>query len=298
VAERLAAIEPFFNAHQASMDPVVRGIVAKAGAFSAADAFRATYRLRALAKEAARQWEGIDVLLLPTSPTIYSVAAVQADPVQLNSNLGVYTNFVNLLDLAAIAVPAGFRANGLPAGVTLVGPAFSDRALAHLAGRLHAAMGAGSGHARTPAPEPAQPANHTTDQIEFVVAGAHMSGMPLNQQLLDLGGTFVTKTRTSADYRLYALSGTVPPKPGLVRTPGSQGAGIEVEIWSLPQAAFGGFVASLPQPMGIGRVQLADGRECPGFICEPCAVEGAVDISSFGGWRAYITAEKRQAISR
>jgi len=290
VAERLAAIEPFFNAHQASMDPVVRAIVTKAADFSAADAFRATYRLRALAKVAARQWQGIDVLLLPTSPTIYSVAAVQADPVQLNSNLGIYTNFVNLLDFAAIAVPAGFRTNGLPAGVTLVGPAFSDYALAHLAGRLHAALGAGSGLARTPAPEPAQPAAHAADQIEFVVAGAHMSGMPLNPQLLNLGATFVTVATTSADYRLYALQGTVPPKPGLVRTPGSQGTGIEVEIWSLPQAAFGSFVASLPQPMGIARVHLADGRECPGFICEPCAVENATDISSFGGWRAYIAA--------
>jgi len=292
IAERLAAIEPFYTAHPEAMDTVVRGIIAKAAAFSAADAFRATYQLRALGQRAARQWQDMDVLLLPTSPTIYSVAAVQADPVRLNSHLGHYTNFVNLLDYAAIAVPAGFRANGLPAGVTLIGPAFTDEALARLAARLHAASGAGSGLARGLAP-PAASALSTT--IEFVVAGAHLSGMALNVQLRQLGGTLVAVTRTAGEYRLLALQGTVPAKPGLVRTPGFEGDGIEVEIWALANAAFGQFVASLEQPMGIGSVRLEDGRVLPGFICEPCAVDGAEDITAFGGWRAYVAAETTTA---
>jgi allophanate hydrolase len=290
IAERLAAIEPFFTRHKAEIDPVVRRIIETAESFSAADAYRGAYRLAALAREAARQFEAIDVLLLPTSPTIHTVASVQADPVRLNTQLGRYTNFVNLLDYAALAVPAGFRANGLPAGVTLVGPAFSDRALAGLGAALHAASGAGSGLARKAVPPPLpQPPAEPPGRIAFAVAGAHLSFMPLNHQLIELGATLVATTRTAATYRLLALAGTVPPKPGLIRAPGFQGDGIEVEIWSLSEAAFGRFVAELPQPMGIGRVQLADGSEIPGFICEPCAMDGATDISHFGGWRAYTT---------
>ncbi len=271
VAERLAAIEPFFDAHPDSVDPVVRGIIAGARAFSAADAFRAEYRLRSLAREAATRWQAIDVLLLPTSPTIFTVEAVQADPVRLNSQLGLYTNFVNLLDYAAIAIPAGFRPNGLPAGVTLVGPAFSDPDLARLGGLLHA-----------------KASRVEAGLVELAVAGAHLGGMPLNHQLIELGATLVATTRTAADYRLLALAGTVPPKPGLVRAPGFEGGGIEVELWQLHAQAFGRFVASLPPPMGIGKVTLADGRSVPGFLCEPCAVEGAADITAHGGWRAYV----------
>ncbi len=289
VAERLAAIEPFFQQNKQAMDPVVRDIIDAAQGFTAADAWRGAYRLQALARQAALQWQGIDVMLLPTSPTIYPVAAVHADPVRLNSHLGHYTNFVNLLDYAAIAVPAGFRSNGLPAGVTLVGPAFSDAALARLGARLHAASGAGMGLARAQPPEPAQACDSpASGRIEFAVAGAHLRGMPLNHQLVALGATFVATTHTAAEYRLLALAGTVPPKPGLVRSPGVTGGGIEVEIWSMAENAFGCFVAGLPQPMGIGRVRLADGRDMPGFICEPCALEGATDITQFGGWRAYM----------
>jgi len=287
VAERLAAIETFYNAHAEEMDPVVRQVVAGAKNFTAADAWRGTYRLRALAREAAREFARIDVMLLPTSPTIYTVEAVQADPIRLNSMLGTYTNFVNLLDYAAIAVPAGFRGNGLPAGVTLIGPAFSDNALAHLAGRLHAASGAGAGLSRKPVLAPATEAPAQA-HIKLAVAGAHLSGMPLNHQLLDLGATLLATTRTAAEYKLLALPGTVPPKPGLVRTPGFTGPGIEIEVWSLTESAFGRFVAALPHPMGIGRLRLADGTEMSGFTCEPCATEGATDITEYGGWRAYL----------
>jgi allophanate hydrolase len=287
VAERLAAIEEFYNAHAEEMDPVVRQVVAGAQNFTAADAWRGTYLLRALAREAAREFARMDVMLLPTSPTIYTVEAVMADPIRLNSTLGTYTNFVNLLDYAAIAVPAGFRGNGLPAGVTLIGPAFSDNALAHLAGRLHAATGAGAGLSRKPVFAPATEAPAQA-HIKLAVAGAHLSGMPLNHQLLDLGATLFATTRTAAEYKLLALPGTVPPKPGLVRTPGFAGPGIEIEIWSLTESAFGRFVAALPQPMGIGRLRLADGTEMSGFTCEPCATEGATDITEYGGWRAYV----------
>jgi allophanate hydrolase len=292
VAERLAAIEDFFNAHAGAMDPVVHGIVAGARQFSAVDAFRGTYRLRCLAREAALQWRGMDLMLLPTSPTIFRVAEVQAEPIRLNSLLGTYTNFVNLLDYAAIAVPAGFRASGLPAGVTLVGPAFCDHALARLASRLHAAAACGAGLQRD-APIgciPAAPVEPGV--IDVAVAGAHLSGMALNHQLLALDAKRVRTTRTSGAYRLMALSGTTPAKPGLVRTPGFDGGGIEVEIWRMSEAAFGRFVAALPPPMGIGKVELADASTVSGFLCEPCALEGAEDITSYGGWRAYLEHKK------
>jgi allophanate hydrolase len=292
VAERLAAIETFFNAHPGAMDPVVHDIIAGALRFSAVDAFRGSYRLRSLAQEAVTQWRAMDVMLLPTAPTIFRVAEVQADPIRLNALLGIYTNFVNLLDYAAIALPAGFRANGLPAGVTLVGPAFSDHALARLASRLHAAAACGAGlqrDAKLPL-IPDAPAEAGT--IDIAVAGAHLSGMALNHQLGALDAMLVTTTRTSPEYRLMALSGTTPAKPGLVRTPGFEGPGIEVEIWRLSEPAFGRFVAALPSPMGIGKIVLADASVVCGFLCEPCALEGAEDITAFGGWRAYLEVKK------
>ena len=289
VAERLAAIEPFVATRPDALDPVVHGIIAGARGFSAADAFRGEYRLRTLARQAAREWRGIDLMMLPTSPTIFTVAAVQADPIRLNSQLGHYTNFVNLLDYAAIAIPAGFRTDGLPAGVTLVGPAFSDHDLARLGARLHRKAACGTGLARDAAvPAGIPPGPAPEPMIELVVAGAHLSGMALNHQLLELGASLVAATRTAPDYRLLALTGTVPEKPGLVCMPGFMGVGIEVEVWQLREPAFARFVASLPPPMVIGKVRLDDGRLVPGFLCEPCAVDGAVDITGHGGWRAYV----------
>ena len=288
VAERLAAIEDFFDAHADAMDPVVRGIVAGARCKSAADAFRGIYRLGALAREAARIWQSLDVMLLPTSPTIFTVAELAAEPVRRNSALGTYTNFVNLLDYAAIAVPAGFRANGLPAGVTLVGPAFSDHDLAILGSRLHAAAACGHGLQREAAVAPVEVTGSQAGWVELAVAGAHLSGMVLNHQLVELCATHSETIRTAPEYRLVALSGTIPPKPALIRAPGFAGPGIEVEIWRLRESAFGRFVAMLPPPMGIGKVVLADGRVVPGFLCEACALEGAADITAHGGWRAYL----------
>jgi allophanate hydrolase len=288
VAERLAAIGTFYATHAADMDPTVRAIVAGAEGKSAVDAFKGRYRLEALKREAEAAWTKVDVLLLPTVPTQYTVAAMQADPIQLNSHLGRYTNFVNLFDLAAIAIPAGFDAQThLAAGVTLVGKAFSDDALAPVAGALHQKLGRGIGRnlERTLAPPPSVPAD---DHVSIVVVGAHLSGMPLNHELVALGGRLVKACRTAGDYRLFALPNTTPPKPGLVRAPGFAGAGLAVEVWSMPASGFGTFVSRIPAPLGIGKIVLDDGSAVSGFLCEQHALEGAQEVTQFGGWRDFV----------
>ena len=288
VAERLAAVEDFFATNAEDFDPSVRAIVESAKGFSAVDAFRGRYRFEALKRRAEAIFAEVDLLLLPSAPTTYTVAEMRDDPIALNSRLGLYTNFANLLGLAAIAVPAGFRADGLPAGVTLIGPGGSDEALGPFADALHrgAACGAGLDRAVTfPAvavPEP--------EGIPLAVVGAHLSGLPLNGQLRDLDARLVGPARTAGDYRLYALPGTQPAKPGLVRDPGFAGPGLEVEVWALAPAAFARFVAAIPAPLGIGRIALADGREVSGFLCEAHAVAGAEEITRHGGWRAFLAA--------
>jgi allophanate hydrolase len=219
-------------------------------------------------------------MILPTAGTIYTKAAVEAEPVLLNTNLGYYTNFVNLMDLAAVAVPAGFRRDGLPFGVSLVGRSFSDAALLALAGRY-----AGEADAAPPAMLPPAPGC-----IHVAVVGAHLTGQPLNAQLIGRGARLVMACRTSPEYRFYALANTTPPKPGLVREPGYEGQGIALEVWAVPADQFGSFVAAVPPPLGIGSVQLDTGAWVKGFICEPAALEGATDITRFGGWRDYLTA--------
>ena len=193
-----------------------------------------------------------------------------AQPIARNATLGLWTNFVNLLDLAAVALPAGFRPDGLPFGVTIIGQAFSDAALAHYASALHAALGAGAGIACRPVHDNYCAA--TAEEVILVVAGAHLSGMPLNPQLVDLGARLVRATKTAADYRLYALT-TTPPKPGLVHEPGFAGSGIAVELWALMPENFGRFVAALPAPMAIGRVELADGSRASGLSVRGLCIE-------------------------
>ncbi|SHG90755.1 allophanate hydrolase [Kaistia soli DSM 19436] len=289
VAERLAAIESFVADHADAMDPTVRTIVEGARGYSAVDAFRGQYQLETLRKRTDVEWARMDVLLLPTAPTTYTVEAMQSDPIRLNSNLGRYTNFVNLLDCSAIAVPAGFRSDGLPAGVTLVGPAFADRALAALGDRLHRLEAYGMGRDReTALPEASALPAAPSDLIPIVVVGAHLTGMPLNHQLTGAGGVHLKTCRTAGDYRLYALPNTTPPKPGLIREPGLAGDGLIVEVWALPPAAFGAFVNAIPAPLGVGKVTLDDGSEATGFLCEAHAIEGAREITALGGWRAYI----------
>lgn len=296
VAERMAAVAGFHAGHADAFDPSVRAIVEAAKDYSAVDAFEGRYALEALRRRAEAAFAGVDVLLLPTAPTTYTVEAMLADPIRLNSHLGHYTNFANLLGYAAIAVPAGFRPDGLPGGVTLVGPAFSDDALGLLADALHRAaspgMGVDTAAILPEASRVAPPASGSPipESIPVVVVGAHLSGLPLNHQLLDLGASLIGEARTAADYRLYALPGTRPAKPGLVREPGFAGPGLAVEVWGLSPAAFGRFTAAIPAPLGIGRITLADGASVCGFLCEAHAVAGAEEVTRHGGWREFLRA--------
>lgn len=278
VAERFAAVGEFVARGSSDVHPVVGDIIRAGTKYSAVDAFRAQYQLEALKRAAETQWTAMDVLLLPTTPTIYTKHAVEADPVALNSRLGYYTNFVNLMDLAAIAVPAGFRSDRLPFGVSLIAPAFSDAALLALAARF---LGEPSTVLASPKPSEGGP-------VDVAVVGAHLAGQPLNHQLVDRGARLVRTCRTSGEYKLFALRETSPPKPGLVREPGYVGPGIEIEVWSVPEDRFGGFVAEVPPPLAIGSVQLETGEWVKGFVCEPLAIVGVDEITSFGGWRAYL----------
>jgi allophanate hydrolase len=281
VAERTAAIEDFLRKSPGAVHPVVRAIIAAGSGVSGVQAFRGQYELRALARQAAALWSTIDTLVLPTTPTIYRVSEVLAEPVALNSNLGLYTNFVNLLDMSAVAVPAGFRDNRTGFGVTLIGPAFMDRELLALGERY---LSAGAEFATPPLDLTPRPVG-----VQVAVVGAHLAGMPLHWQLSSRDARLVAATQTAPAYRLYAMANTTPPKPALVHC-GSSGGGsaIRVEVYELELAAFGSFVAEIPPPLAIGSVVLADGSLVKGFIAEPRATEGARDITSLGGWRAYI----------
>lgn len=290
VAERYAAVRPFFDAHEAEVIEPVRGILARGRSFDAADLVDAQTQLQALGQQAAAMWAGIDVLLVPTAPTHCTLDAMRAEPVRRNSELGHYTNFVNLLDYAALSVPASLRPDCLPFGVTFIGPCGSDFRLAELGQRFHHAtalpMGATGGP--LPAPEPpVWPPLAEGEAMPIAVVGAHLTGMPLNHQLIARGAVLVEATTTAAHYRLYALPGTTPPKPGLQREPGN-GVPIALEVWNVPHAEVGAFLAQIPPPLGLGSVELADGRWVHSFICEAHALQGAEDVSAHGGWRAYI----------
>lgn len=287
VAERTAAVGDFVAANPDKTHPVVRDIVLGGARYSAADAFEGQYRLMRLLRTAEPVWEKIDVMLLPTAPTIYRIRDMLEDPIRLNSNLGTYTNFVNLMDLSALSVPAGFRSDGLPFGVTLVGRAFEDGRLAGLGDRLHRAPGAvtlGGTEHRLP-DAPLEPSGDGL--VHVAVVGAHLKGLPLHGQLEERRARFVRTARTAAGYSFYALPGTVPPKPGLVFD-GKGAGGIEVEIWAMPEEAFGSFVALIPPPLGIGTLTLNDGSQVKGFVCEAYAAADAEDITALGGWRAYL----------
>ncbi len=286
VAERHAGIRAFFDANPAALDPTVRGIVAGAHRFSATDVFVAQARLAEIRHTLAREFAACDVLMVPTAPTTYTIAEVEAEPVELNRRLGTYTNFVNLLDLAALAVPASIRDDGVPFGITLIGPAGSDLMLAELGQRFHVSTGLPLGALGVAVP-PAEALSMRPDVARLAVVGAHLTGLPLNRELVERGARLVRAARTAPSYRLYALPGTTPPKPGLVRTPRG-GASIEVEVWELPVAAFGAFVAAIPAPLSVGTLELDDGATVQGFLCEAAAIVAAEDISDHGGWRNYL----------
>ncbi len=293
VAERYTAIRAFFDQHPGEVVEPVRSIIAAGREYSAADLYEAQTRLRALGQRAAAMWDRIDVLLLPTAPTHYTIEQMQADPVALNRNLGAYTNFVNLLDYAAISVPSAIRPDGLPFGITFVGPCGSDWQLAELGQRYHLATGLTQGATDEPLPAPeAILGLRKAATVQVAVVGAHLSGMPLNSQLTERGATLLAATETAPDYKFYALPGKVPPKPGLLRVAPGTGTGIAVEVWEMPIEHYGSFVALIPAPLGIGTLALADGSSVQGFVCEAQALQGAQDISHHGAWRAYIASLK------
>lgn len=294
VADRYAAIREFFDANPDEIDPTVRTIIGAGQKYVAADVFTAMGRMGLLRQYADSLWKDIDVLVVPTAPTAHTIAAVQADPIVRNRELGYYTNFVNLLDLSAIAVPASIRADGMPFGITLIGPAGSELRLADLAQRFHQQTGLtlGATGEALPAAKPIPRVPGST--VKVAVVGAHLAGLPLNSQLLERGARLVSTVKTAPHYRFYALAGTVPPKPGLLRV-AQDGAAIEAEIWEMPMTAYGSFVAGIPGPLGIGSIELEDGSRVQGFLCEASALDGAEDISKFGGWRAYLGRAKSAA---
>jgi allophanate hydrolase len=292
VAERYAAIRGFFDAHEAELHPVTRGIVGASRDWRAVDAYEALYRLTALKREADRVWSSVDVIVTPTAGTHPRIDAVEREPIRLNAELGHYTNFMNLLDYAATAAPAGFTDDGLSFGVTLFAPAFRDDALLGLAGRLQRARVASVGATGHPIPpaDPVMPVILDSGLVRVAVCGAHLFGLPLNAQLTSRGGRLLAAVRSAPCYRFYALPGGPPRRPGMVRV-ASGGGSVDMEVWSLPAREFGSFVAGIPAPLGIGTVQLEDGSAVQGFVCEAIATEGAEDITHLGGWRAYLASQ-------
>jgi allophanate hydrolase len=288
VAERYTVIEELLQRDQDAIHPVTRQIITHAESMSAADAFRGMYRLAELKRAAEPLLEGLDLLCVPTIPTIYSVADLEADPVTPNSNNGTYTNFVNLLDMCGIAVPTAPRSDGRPGSVTLLAGAGQDALAASVARRFELACKRNMGATAHPVPTPPALPEAVSDQIELAVCGAHMTDLPLNWQLTDLGATFVRKAQTTAEYKFYALAGGPPARPGLVRSDAADAGSVAVEVWSLPKVAFGQFMAGIPAPLGIGTVALSDGASVKGFICEASGAKGATDITHIGDWRAYL----------
>jgi allophanate hydrolase len=288
VAERYHAVRTLIEARPDALLPVTRAIIERARDFTAADAFAGRYRLAELRRATEPAWHRIDILAVPTVPRPRTLADLQADPIGPNAELGTYTNFVNLLDLCALAVPGRRRGDGLPSGVTLIAPAGHDGSLAALGARLHRSAGAGLGATGRPVPAPADlPCRAGDGEIELAVVGAHLSGQPLNRELTVLGGRFLRAVPTLPDYRLFALEGSPPARPGLLRVEPDRGHAIETEVWALDPAGFGRFVAGIPAPLAVGTLHLADGTRPKGFIVESAAVGAAQDISSYGGWRAY-----------
>lgn len=290
ISERALSLDPVLAKHGAQIHPVTKSILERSGQFSALDTFRAIHRIAELKCDTRPVWDEIAVLMVPTTPTIYRKSEILADPIALNSKLGIYTNFVNLMGLCGIAVPSGFRTDGLPLGVTFLAPGFAEARVAGIAAAFHRRTGLPLGASRNIYPPAHDTRTETSaDRREIVVVGAHLSGMPLNCELTSRDGKFVRAGRTMRDYQLFALVGTVPAKPGLIRRQGTIGPGIEIEVWSLPTAGFGEFVSSIPSPLCVGKVFLEDGSAISGFLCEPVALETAKDVTQFGGWRKFLS---------
>ncbi len=279
VAERYAAIEAFFNSNQEQCLEVIQTIISGAKDLSAADTFKAMYQLQAYKAKCDQLIDDVDVVLTPTAGTIYSIDEVNRDPIALNTKLGYYTNFMNLLDYSAIAIPAGFTEAGLPCGVTLFAQAFKDKALIALAKEWQQVMSLPLGAT--------QIEHESSESVDLLVCGAHMKDLALNHQLIELGASFKQRTTTSENYSLYCLAGGPPLRPGLVRNL-NKGQKIEVEIWRVPKNQLGSLLVQIPHPLGLGSVEIDSGEWVKGFICEGIGVEGATDISETGGWRSFL----------
>jgi len=285
VAERYVAIEDIITKQPEALLPVINTIIGSAENKKATDAFKAEYSMQMYRTQAKALLADVDLLITPTAGTIYTVAELEDDPIKLNSNLGYYTNFMNLLDCSAVAIPAGYLDNGLPWGISLVSTAMQDRKLLSFANRWQQSLQLKPGKNLADLPVSSAEPIVFSETIPLIVCGAHLDGLGLNWQLRERGGKLQEKTLTSESYRMYLIKG-VPQRPGLIRD--EEGGAIEIEIWQLPRSEFGSFVAGIPGPLGIGKVETADGRWLPGFICEAYAVENAKEITEFGGWRVYL----------
>lgn len=293
VAERYHAIKDFIERQPESVFPVTREITLGGGKATAVEAFDAAYRLKALKRRCDAFWQDVDLVITPTAGLHPTIAAVEAEPLRINTDLGYYTNFMNLLDYAAVAVPAAMRSDGLPFGVTLFAPAFQDLPLLELANRWQQDSGLPLGASGQPLPTGEIAAPGVPDgMLRVAVCGAHLSGLPLNWQLSQRGARLIGAVRSAPEYRFYALAGGPPLRPGMVRV-ASGGAAIEMEIWELPAREFGSFVAGIPAPLGIGKVKLADGSQVSGFVCESAGLEGAEDITHFAGWRSWLASRSQ-----
>lgn len=288
VAERHIVLKPLLDMDPGAVHPVTRQVVGKAEAFSATDAFRHFYRAAEIKAEIRAAMQQIDCICVPTMPTFYSVADLAADPIGPNTHLGTYTNFVNILDFCALTVPMQARRDGRPGSITLIAEAGLDGRLADIGKVLHERANVTAGATSWPVTKAVVEAAAGPDEIALAVVGAHMSGLPLNGELTRLGARFLERTTTAPAYRLFALAGGPPKRPGLVRD--ITGQSIEIETWAVPKAQFGAFMEGVPQPLGIGSLDLADGRRVKGFICEAAGLDGAQDITSYGGWRSYLAA--------
>jgi len=289
VAERYIAIEDIITQQPEALLPVIKTIIGSAETKTAMDAFKAEYQMQVYRVKSKEILKEFDFLLTPTAGTIYTMDEVNADPIQLNSNLGYYTNYMNLLDCSCVAVPAGYLDNGLPWGISLVSAAMTDRKLLAYANRWQQALKLQPGKADFALPVSSVENVSYNDTISVIVCGAHLQGLPLNWQLTERGAVLDAACKTSSNYRMYVIDGDIQ-RPGLVRDDES-GAAIEIEIWQMPATAFGGFVAGIPGPLGIGKVEVSDGRWLPGFICEPYAIDGAKEITQLGGWKPYVASE-------
>ncbi|MBI3560609.1 MAG: allophanate hydrolase [Gammaproteobacteria bacterium] len=287
LAERYVAIESIITAQPGALLPVINTIIAAAVKLSATDTFKAFHQLQYYRTQTDTLLRNFDFLLTPTSGTIYTIDQIHSDPIGLNRRLGYYTNFMNLLDYAAIALPAGFLDNGLPWGITLTSHAMQDRKLLGFANRWQQVLQLPLGATQSPLPPSRATPITLNTTVPVVVCGAHLDGLALNWQLRERGALLAEKTTTAKAYRFYALAGGPPYRPGLIRD-AHQGAMIEVEVWDISAQEFGGFVAAIPAPLGMGKIELADGRWLPGFICEAYAVLDAQEITSYGGWRRFI----------